>query len=98
MITPNPDLNIDINLLSEISFENAFERLEIILEKMNTGSVSLDESLKLYEEADRLIGVCSKRLNEAERRIEILSKNRNGDVNLGADNKPLTQDYKISTP
>lgn len=78
-----------------ISFESAFERLETILERMNTGAISLDDSLKLYEEADRLIAVCNKRLNEAERKIEILIKNRNGDLNLGSDNKPVTQEYKI---
>ncbi|MFI5344662.1 MAG: exodeoxyribonuclease VII small subunit [Chlamydiales bacterium] len=82
---------------AEASFEAAFERLEAILEQMNAGSISLDDSLKLYEEADRLIAICNKRLNEAERKIEILIKNRNGDLNLGSDNKPLTQDYKISS-
>ena len=81
---------------TEASFEAAFERLEAILEQMNTGSISLDDSLKLYEEADRLITICNKRLNEAERKIEILIKNRNGDLNLGTDNKPMTQDYNIS--
>lgn len=95
MLDPTPETSIVME--PEISFEDAFERLENILEQMNTGSVSLDESLKLYEEADRLIGICSKRLNEAERKIEILSKNRQGELNLGIDNKPLTQDYKIST-
>lgn len=76
-----------------IAFEAAFERLEVILEQMNTGSISLDESLKLYEEADCLIAICNKRLNEAERKIEVLIKNRNGDLNLGNDNKPTTQEY-----
>lgn len=79
----------------EISFEAAFLRLEEILEKMNSGSISLDESLKLYEEADRLIMTCQKRLTEAERKIETLVKNRNGEVLLGSDQKPLTQDFNI---
>ena len=64
----------------QIDFEASFKRLEEILEKMNSGSVSLDESLKLYEEADKLITACSSRLNEAERRIEVLVKNRNGEL------------------
>lgn len=79
--------------LPSISFEAAFARLEQILERMNTGSISLDESLKLYEEADKLIITCSKRLNDAERKIEILVKNRNGELTLGSDGKPLTQDF-----
>lgn len=78
----------------ELSFEEAFARLEEILEKMNSGSISLDESLKLYEEADKLITKCQKRLTEAERKIEILIKNRNGEVVLSADQKPMTQEFK----
>ena len=77
-----------------ISFEAAFTRLEEILERMNTGSISLDDSIKLYEEADKLIVTCSKRLNEAERKIEVLVKNRSGELVLGSDDKPLTQEYK----
>ena len=78
----------------EISFEAAYARLEEILEKMNSGSVPLDESLKLYEEADKLIVGCGKRLTEAEQKIEILIKKRNGDLTVGDDNKPMTEPYK----
>jgi exodeoxyribonuclease VII small subunit len=77
-----------------LSFEAAFARLEEILEKLNSGSVSLDDSLKLYEEADKLIADNNKRLIEAERKIEMLVKNRNGELSLGSDDKPMTQDYK----
>lgn len=78
---------------ADISFEKAFERLEQILELMNSGNTTLDESLKLYEEADRLISTCSGRLNEAEQKIEVLIKNREGELSLGKDQKPLTQDF-----
>lgn len=78
----------------QINFEAAFAKLEEILEKMNSGSVSLDEAVALYEEADRLIAICSTRLNEAERKIEILVKNRNGELALNGEGKPQTQDYK----
>lgn len=80
-----------------ISFEAAFVRLEEILERLNMATISLDESLKLYEEADQLIAVCNKRLNEAERKIEILVKNRSGDLALGENDKPLTNDYKTTS-
>jgi len=82
---------------SEQTFESAFARLEEILEQMNSGTTSLDNSLKLYEEADKLIVACSKRLTDAERKIEILIKNRGGELSLGADQKPLVQDFNIST-
>jgi len=80
----------------EIPFEQAFARLEEILEKMNSGALSLDESLKLYEEADKLIALCTKRLGDAERKIEVLIKNRSGDLTLGPDQKPLTQNFNPS--
>ena len=78
-----------------LSFESAFLRLEEILEKMNSGSATLDESLKLYEEADKLINTCSSRLNAAERKIEILIKNRKGEPALTLDQKPITQNFDL---
>ena len=81
-----------------ISFEDAFTRLEAILERMNSGNSTLDESLKLYEEADSLINTCNKRLTDAERKIEILIKNRNGEITLGPDQKPMTQEFSPSLP
>lgn len=86
------------NTQSEISFEKAFSRLEEILEKMNASTASLDESLALYEEADKLINICSQRLANAERKIEILTKNRNGDPILGPDQKPATQNFQSNMP
>lgn len=83
------------NSTSEQTFESAFARLEEILEKMNSGTLSLDDSLKLYEEADALIMMCNKRLTDAERRIEILIKNRGGELTLGNDQKPQTQDFSL---
>ena len=82
---------------SPLSFEAAFARLEEILESLNTGTVSLDESITLYEEADKLLATCNKRLNDAERKIEVLVKNRNGELSIGDEGKPLTQEYTRTT-
>lgn len=75
------------------SFEQAYVRLEQILEKMNSGKAALDESIKLYEEADQLIASCNLRLNEAEKKIETLIKNREGDLLLNEQFKPQTQPF-----
>jgi exodeoxyribonuclease VII small subunit len=75
------------------SFESAYARLEEILEKMNSGSVALEDSLLLYEEADRLINWCTKRLTEAEKKIEILMKNREGELLLDDQGQPQTQPF-----
>ncbi len=80
----------------ETSFEKAFARLEEILEIMNAGNVSLDESLKLYEEADKLIRTCGKRLNEAERKVQMLIKNRAGELETDQSNEPKTEDFNLS--
>lgn len=76
-----------------ISFESAYARLEEILEKMNSGKVSLEDSLKLYEEADRLINWSSKRLSEAEKKIELLVKNRDGELLVDEMGQPQTQAF-----
>lgn len=80
----------------ELTFEKAFERLEAILETLNTGHPTLDESLKLYEEADKLIVSCNKKLVDAERKIEQLMKSRSGELTLGPDGRPITTEF--STP
>ncbi len=79
-----------------LSYEQAFERLEKILELMNSGKVSLEESLKLYEEAEKLMNFCSSSLSSAEKKIEQLMKNRNGDLALDAKEQPKTEPLLFS--
>ncbi|HRD56329.1 MAG TPA: exodeoxyribonuclease VII small subunit [Parachlamydiaceae bacterium] len=80
---------------SHLSFEQAFKRLEEILEKMNSSSIALDESLKLYEEADKLIHTCTKRLSTAEKKIEMLIKKRNGELELDENQNPATKEFHL---
>jgi exodeoxyribonuclease VII small subunit len=77
----------------DLSFESAYARLEEILERMNSGKVSLEESLKLYEEADNLITRCTKQLTHAEKKIEMLLKNRDGEPIVDPLGKPQTQAF-----
>ena len=56
----------------EMSFETAMNRLEQIVRALEDGKVSLDESLKLYEEGIALVRLCSGRLDEAEQKIKII--------------------------
>ena len=78
------------------TFEEAYARLEQILEKMNSASVSLDDSIKLYEEADKLVQYCQGRLMDAEQKIEILIKNRDSSLTKGNDAQVVTQDFIFS--
>lgn len=75
------------------SFEKAFERLDIILKMLNEGKVSLDESLKLFEEADDLINKCSNKLSSAEQKIEKLIKNRKNELILDESESPMKESF-----
>jgi exodeoxyribonuclease VII small subunit len=80
-----------------LNFEKAFSRLEEILEKMNSGAIALDESIALYEEANSLIQFCNKKLIQAETKVEMLVKTREGDLELGQNGAPLTEPFSYST-
>ncbi len=81
---------------NEMSFEKAYARLEEILEHLNAGEVPLEESLRLYEEAEQLITSCSKKLSAAEQKVQTLIKNRNGEIELDSDGKPLKEDFSTN--
>ncbi|ABL00012.1 exodeoxyribonuclease VII small subunit [Pelobacter propionicus] len=59
-------------------FETALKKLEEIVRRLEGGSLSLDESLKAFEEGVRHASFCSKKLDEAERRVEVLLKRKDG--------------------
>ena len=61
-----------------MTFENAMSRLEEIVGKLESGKVSLDESLKLYEEGLELVRLCSDTLDKAEQKIKIVKTGSNG--------------------
>ncbi len=65
-------------------FEQAMARLEAIVAELEKGELSLDESLKIFEEGVRLSKHCLKVLEEAERKIEVLVQDKNGKKQLRA--------------
>jgi exodeoxyribonuclease VII small subunit len=62
------------------SFEEAMERLEKIVEEMESSKLPLEELIVRYEEGIRLVGVCNRRLAAAENRIETLNRSGNGKI------------------
>lgn len=64
--------------VAEQKFEDAFQKLEGIVKKLEDGNLSLEESLKAFEEGVRLSRFCSKKLDEAEKKVEILLKDQSG--------------------
>ncbi len=55
-------------------FESASAELEAIVKKMEEGDLSLEQALELYERGIQLSRFCHTRLEEAERRLEILNE------------------------
>lgn len=61
-----------------MKFEDILSKLESIVEMLEKGDLTLEESLSAYEEGIKLSRICLKQLDEAERKIEILTKGENG--------------------
>ena len=57
----------------KLSFENAFERLETLLESMESGDIPLADLIARFEEGSALLKICQKKLREAELKIETLT-------------------------
>ncbi len=66
------------------TFEQSLNDLERIVKQLEEGDLPLEESLKLFEEGVKLSRDCRERLSNAERRIEVLMKDANGNLGLHA--------------
>lgn len=61
-----------------VSFEDALEQLENIVEAMEAGDVPLADLIAKFEQGNKLLKVCESRLKEAEMKIELLKKQKDG--------------------
>jgi exodeoxyribonuclease VII small subunit len=64
--------------MTDLTFEACLSRLEQIVGALEAGNLPLEESLKVFEEGIALARHCSRYLDEAERRIEMLVKDDAG--------------------
>jgi exodeoxyribonuclease VII small subunit len=64
--------------MAKEKFEEAMDKLEEIIKKMETGDMGLEASLKAFEEGIKLARACEKNLDEAQRRVEVLLRNEEG--------------------
>jgi len=65
---------------TEQSFESSIKELERIVEQLEAGDIPLERSLELFEQGVRISRECQRRLDEAERKVEILLKAGDGAV------------------
>ena len=67
-------------LENDLHFEDAIERLEKIIEKMENERVPLEEMLKDYEEGTKLLSVCKEKISIARKKVEQINKDLNKDA------------------
>lgn len=65
-------------MAKEKNFEASLKELEQIVEQLEAGDLPLERSLELFEQGVKLSRDCQKRLDEAERKVELLLKNNDG--------------------
>lgn len=63
-------------------FEEALEELEKVVERLESGELSLEDSLAAFEEGVKLVRLCNQKLTEVEKKIELLAKDKEGKFEL----------------
>ena len=71
---------------TELNFEGAMDRLEAIVEQMESGKLPLEDLIVRYEEGMGLVKICQERLASAEQKIEIIGRDSAG--------KPVVKDFE----
>ncbi|MEE9506744.1 MAG: exodeoxyribonuclease VII small subunit [Thermoplasmata archaeon] len=61
-----------------MTFEDALERLENIVDTLSKGKLSLDEAMEKFEEGIRLFRLCDEKLRGAEQRVSVLTQSKEG--------------------
>ncbi|MDD2484927.1 MAG: exodeoxyribonuclease VII small subunit [bacterium] len=68
--------------MDNMSYEDAFERLENIIAEMESGQLSLDTALQKFEEAIKLSRICRSFLDKARQRVDLLLRDEEGHLSL----------------
>jgi exodeoxyribonuclease VII small subunit len=63
-------------------FKEALEELEQVVEQLETGELSLEDSLAAFEQGVKLVRYCNQKLTEVEKKIELLVKDKEGNLKL----------------
>ena len=79
--------------MQEPTFEESLKRLEEIVTQLEGNQLALEQSLQVFEEGVKLVRFCASRLDEAERRIEILLADKEGQLRV----EPFSEEPEEST-
>lgn len=69
---------------SEAKFETALEELEKLVEQLESGDLTLEDSLAAFEKGVGLVKFCNQKLNEVEKKVELLVRDKEGKLQLKA--------------
>jgi exodeoxyribonuclease VII small subunit len=65
--------------INELSFEQALEKLENIVSQLESGQIKLEDAVKVYEEGNQLKKICEEKLKNAQRKVEKLLLDKQGE-------------------
>ena len=68
------------NVIDTMTFEEAMNELEKLVESLDKGDISLDQAISAYDRGSRLKDLCQKKLNEAKMKVETIQSSDNSDV------------------
>ena len=74
--------------MDEVRFEEGLKQLEAIVSRLELGDLPLEEALSIFEEGIRVTKLCSQRLSEAERRVNILVRDADSAIG-GLEERPF---------
>jgi len=84
--------------MADGKFEDALSKLERIVSDLESGSLNLDDAIKKYEEGMNLSGLCYKKLDEIQKKIEVLVKDSSGNLSTkDFDTKDIDDESKDTT-
>lgn len=77
--------------MAEMKFEEALEKLNKIVQDLESGDLDLDQAIKKFEEGNKLRQFCEKKLKETERKIEVILKDKTSEEKLVTKDVPDTE-------
>lgn len=66
--------------MTDFNFEEALKKLEDEVKRLESGNMSLDESIASFEESVKLVRICNEKLGQAERKVALLTEMSDGTV------------------
>jgi len=73
-------------MTTKLNFEKSMKQLEEIVQELESGDLSLEKAIKKFEDGVRLSKLCSKQLDETEKKVTMLLRDQNGKISVNSFN------------